>query len=60
MNKPQKFFVLLWGLVSLVAIPVILMMFFGSKSHDWAGFALFYGLISAALLGMVWVLADRK
>lgn len=60
MNKPQKFFVLLWGLVSLVTVLVTAWNFFTIKNQDWMVFAGFYLLISAALLGMVWVLADKR
>ena len=51
MNKPQKFFVLL---ATITGVPTIILLFSGGWIESLAT-----AVITAIMLGMVWVLADR-
>lgn len=57
MNKPQRFFVLLWIMATLAAGYLAYVV----TDDSWMRtYGLIYAAVTALLWGMVWVMADRK
>ena len=57
MNRIQKFFILLWVVTTIVATGLLLVV---TERGWWLTYAGGYAVVSLILLGMVWVMADKK
>lgn len=57
MNKSQKFFLLLWIMLTIVEFAMFRVV--ADPDYRWQ-YSACYAFLSLFLLGMIWVMADKK